>query len=320
MLISGKSLAGNPRGPAFVPPPSHIELISTILIHPLHTTRPVSHERREASTHALDYLRSLLTSVGPLNAGLSRAFRFAHADTAPRRGSKAVGKRKGRHTPEVETGEASEDEDSEISHPLAREGSVWVAARDFWHVVGWALNCSVRHRGRWEFWEVWMDYVATAMEAELKDRVSLGAECEKNRPLHASMLGRFLLEPGGAQGWKRAVAAIFADGTEGSMKQFPEVWKDEARERKKESEGSTKKKDRKVDIEKEDYGDYIGHDDSPDEDPVDTTIESDTIGVDMKPKSSDERKYWLQLGGYKAVALRIRLMGLASLPRNYAAT
>lgn len=231
-------------------------------------------------------------------------------------------KRKGRHAVEEEESEDDEEEEEAgIRHALAREGSVWRQARDFWHVVGWAFNCSVRQRKRWDFYQVWLDLVVTAMEVDLRERVFCRDYEGNHRPVEASIVGRFLIEQGGRQPWKRAIMAVFADGMEASLRTFPEVWKDETREKKSDGDGKDMKTDRKVDIEKEDYGDYMrNEDDWDDEEPAIDHIDQDegdsiTVVVPTKPRYDENYLNYISLGGVEAVELRIRLISLVSPSR-----
>lgn len=134
----------------------------------------------------------------------------------------------------LEGSEADALDDDVINHPLARDG-VWTQAKDFWHVVGWAMNCAVWHWKRWECWQLWLEFVLSVLERDVEERITLRDAGERGDAgsLEESILGRYLLlnETGrGAQAWKRAGKAIFADGSEKCINEFPPVWRDETKE------------------------------------------------------------------------------------------
>lgn len=277
----------------------------------------MSSGHRDAATLSLDYLRSLLATVGAVDAGFGQAFRFPAARALDMRRGESGIKRKAGIALEDEKGDS--DDETKIRHPLAQEG-IWVTAKDFWHVVGWAFNCAVRHRKRWEFWQVWLEFMVSLMEADVSERIALRDSGEKTRPLQSSILGRFLLlsEPGeGRQVWKRAVAAIFADGLESSMKQFPEVWNGETRLRRKVADEVDIKAALKVNIEEDVYGDYFGQDEGSDGlSDTDGNVGAVVIDAHHGLSSAEEVTNWLRFGGPRARALRLRLIALVSFSRT----
>lgn len=97
------------------------------------------------------------------------------------------------------------------------------------------------------------------------------------------------------------------------MKQFPEVWKDETKERKKTEDKIELKKAPKVNIEEDVYGDYFGQNEGPDE-WSDVATDEDTIVVNNRPSTNSVQELtdWFRLGGPRSRALRLRLIALVS--------
>ncbi|KFY91509.1 hypothetical protein V500_04632 [Pseudogymnoascus sp. VKM F-4518 (FW-2643)] len=233
LLVYGKRTTA-PRGSrrnSVLPPPSYLDLVSTLPIHPRYTTHSKSRDDHHSAILALRYLQLLPALTSIKDSGIGLAFRFDEARSAERweRGTK----RKARVA--LEGSETVGFDDDVINHPIARDG-IWTQARDFWHVLGWAMNCAVWHRRRWEHWQLWLEFMVEVMGRDLEERIAMrdAGEGEGGR-LEESMLGRFLLlnEPGdGGEVWKRAAKAVFADGEERSINEFPPVWRDETKEPK----------------------------------------------------------------------------------------
>ncbi|KFX92617.1 hypothetical protein O988_07192, partial [Pseudogymnoascus sp. VKM F-3808] len=240
LLVTGKTIVP-PKDEKWhpnsaIPPPSYIDLASTFAIHPRHTTHSKSREDHRVAIEALDYLQHIPALLSIRDSGLSQTFRFEEARSAEGQRWERGTKRKARVALDQSEGDAGAFDDDLINHPIARDG-IWAQATDFWHVVGWVMNCAARWRERWVYWQLWMEFVVAVLERDVRERISLrdsGEEGEAGK-LEESMIGRFLLlnEPGeGRQVWKRAVLAIFADGSERAVSQFPPVWRDETKEPK----------------------------------------------------------------------------------------
>lgn len=204
------------------------------------------------------------------------------------------------------TGEESpekEKEDAEsIEIELANVQSLWARAEDFWHVVGWAFNCSVVHKKRWERWQMWLDYMIGVLEDDWYDR----AEGRKEESLVIKYLNH---EDRVSVGEKRMIRAVFADGSSRSLAEFKEIWKNETKERKVGDETATVKKTAaKVNIEEDDYGDYMVS--SSDE--LDGDVPAQDDGAPPSPLSptGPSIDVSLALGGHSALQLRLRLLAL----------
>jgi hypothetical protein len=221
-------------------------------LHPNYTTRTNDGERKREADAAGRYLRQVVDVVGGEEAGgLREAFLFKEA----RRKSTGRGKRG--------TVDVGVDQDGErvLAGRYAGQQSLWSTAADFWSVVGWAFNCSVRHKGRWQRWRAWLAVMLDVLERDLEGAVTRG-------DLEECLLMKYLQTIGGGRNDKRRIMrAVLADGSEKAMAEFGEVWKDETRPPKVENDDSKK---RKLDLENGEYGDYFD-DDSANEDEQQTS-------------------------------------------------
>jgi hypothetical protein len=251
LLTSGTAVLDSP---AYLPTPSHLALCATLSTHPTLTTRAKTPEKVQASQLALSFLKLTNILVGPVAANFDKAFDFKYFDSGSRRG----GRRNGTLADEGNDG-------PELDLEIAGSGSIWTKSEDFWAVVGWAFNCSVVHKRRWEVWEGWLGFMLDVLEADWEDRVRSGDSghgCEKM--LQASLIVKYLEQGSGGYGKvRRIMRSIFADGSTESMKEFREIYKNEPKElKKKDKDGGIKKREVSVNIDEEVYGDYLEDDKS----------------------------------------------------------
>ncbi|KAI9813605.1 MAG: hypothetical protein M1827_003675 [Pycnora praestabilis] len=278
-LISAGTSSTTPNGkslPAYTPPPQHLSLAATLVVHPSLTTRATSVERLQSSNTALRLLRLTNKLVGPLNADFGTAFSFSNPGGLRRRNSNR------RRAAEEDSPGDYEDVDA-INTELAGSGSLWASAEDFWQVVGWAFNCSVVHPKRWARWRLWLSFMLDVLEDDWVERVNMheqkggtdddddddeAYEVARNR-LEESMIIKYLFTDlsrfGGA---KRIVRAIFADGSTRPMNEFREIFKNETKELRKD-DPMKRRFDTKVNVEEDIFGDYI--DRQADEEALDAT-------------------------------------------------
>ncbi|KAI9671965.1 MAG: hypothetical protein M1817_002304 [Caeruleum heppii] len=338
--------------PAFVPPPHHVSLISTLILHPSLTTRAPNAERQSASNAAYRYLRTLLKLVGPVNADLSSAFQFT-SSTARRRGRSSYNRR--REGEDLDSPNGSEAAFDTIGGDLANEQSVWSAAEDIWHVVGWAFNCSIVHPGRWTRWKAWLELMCEVLEDDWAERERLisPSTTADNSPneatsqpdetlLNSSLLSIYLSSPTNSRhgpNTSRIMRAIFADGTPKSLNEFREVWKNETRERKKADDSRRTAQKRKradtttscgVNLEEDVWGDWYAEEDDEEaeDDPMQATQDddesrdassdrshsSDSDGSSLMDKTDRAAPNGAEpLGGIESLLLRQRLISLLSL-------
>ncbi|PYH90986.1 hypothetical protein BO71DRAFT_360296, partial [Aspergillus ellipticus CBS 707.79] len=285
--------------PAFVPAIQHLAVAATFLVHPATTTRAKTAEEEEAPQAALRLLRLTNTLVGPIASKLGPAFSFSHLETS-RRG----GRRRADDTPALK--DVSADDARPLDLDLGQAQSIWTRAGDFWHAVGWAFNCSVLHHDRWARWQVWLEFMCEVLESDWNERVRQRDESQattspvtsptitasprksrhrnknKTKPqdpslqiLRDSLIFRYINEASAVYGRnRRIVRSIFADGGSTSSNEFREVFHQELRHAKAGSTNS-KKRSVQVNIDEEEFGDYLTDDDDDDNDD-DTTETPDT--------------------------------------------
>ncbi|KAJ5172951.1 hypothetical protein N7492_005544 [Penicillium capsulatum] len=265
---------------AIIPCVDHLAIAATLLVHPTTTTRPERIAEEEAAHLALRLLRLLTTLVTPSDAKLDLAFSFARAQTS-RSGLRS-------HKGDSEVPEEHCNDSMPLHLKLAAEDSLWSRAEDFWHVVGWAFNCSVLHPGRWEYWQMWLEFMCGVIEEDwtLREQAfqsqpkrddspaeDSGSEAERSSPTNGeglstfeeSLIFQYMSGVSVSGKVRRIFRAIFADGTSGSLNEFRQVFNKElARHDSNQHSGSTKKRDR-VNIERGEYGDYISEDDTDEE-------------------------------------------------------
>ena len=308
VLISG-SASSSPL-PAFLPPPQYIALVATLAVHPTLSTRAKTLDRIQAGNLALRYLRLLLKHVGPVNGNLNEAFSFKSLNSSSRRGG--TGRRR-------TTGEGTDllaDGSEGIDTELANVGSLWARAEDFWHVVGWSFNCSILHKRRWERWSAWLRYMLEVLEADWDTREQGKGDGSREKSLMMKYIDSTMTATGRQ---RKILRAIFADGQTKSVAEFGEIWQNETKELKKETD--IKKADKKIDIEADDYGDYMEDDD--DKDLEDSPEEASSSAEEATRQSQDSIPNVAEdLGGMDSVNLRLRLLSLLSkvsafLPTNF---
>ena len=234
-------------------------------VHPTLTTRTTSRERWEQAGVALRLLRLTQQIVGPVNADFRTAFafkRFGFGAPTGRRTGFGGRRHDGGRMHESgcfhgEKEEQEEEEEQQIQTPFSGAASLWSRAEDFWHVVGWAFNCSCStgmHAKRWEKWSLWLNFMVKVLEEDWELLHEAG-QCEK------SLIYQYVITASGGSGRdRRILRAVFADGTTKSMNEFREVFHNELKEPAKDGD-KIKKREVDVDIEADVYGDYMVRDD-----------------------------------------------------------
>ncbi|KAG8529477.1 uncharacterized protein KY384_006114 [Bacidia gigantensis] len=302
LLLSVLSSGATPPSylPAIIAPAHFLSLIATLSVHPTLTHRASTNDRAHAGNLALRYLRATLYSVGPIHGGLAEAFRFKSRSSAPARNGRVSRRR----TQEVDV---KDDDSEEINNDLANVASLWVRAEGFWHVVGWSFNCSILHHRRWEVWRDWLEYMIDVLETEWNLRVN------KDDNLETSILAQYCGGDGKIAGLsKRILRAVFADGSGRAASEFGEVWSKETRELKK--DGDERKVD-KIDIDADNYGDYMDEEKDADLESAPSSSDEDS---ESQTKRVPKRKEIgvvngsKHLGGMEALTLRLRLLSLLS--------
>ncbi|KAK3112465.1 hypothetical protein LTR53_011242 [Teratosphaeriaceae sp. CCFEE 6253] len=300
-LLSASLTSGtSTRRPALLPPPPYLAFLATIAVHPALTTRTTEIAKREAADEAARYLRHAVKLIGPRGAGLDEAFRFVE------------GKRLANKRVKSAVSTASPVEFASIKSPYADTESLWTNAENFWHVVGWAFNCSVIHPRRWRRWQVWLALMLDVLEADLASHTNTGTVGD-------SMFAQYLLSmQGGRQNKRVLMRAILADGGERSLVQFPEIWKGETRppKREKHEEAEQQSKRRKLDLDNDDYGDYFSADSDADPPAAASTTTRRSRSTSKRPQHSASPSPSTSvhragsLGGARSLGLRHRLLTL----------
>ncbi|KAL1886516.1 hypothetical protein Plec18167_000447 [Paecilomyces lecythidis] len=333
ILTSGTVASGT----AFIPSPQHLALAATFIVHPSTTTRAKTTEEREAANAALRLLRLTNTLVGPIAAKLDTAFSFRRFDSSSRHGGRR------RADDSAASRELRDEETEPLNLEMGQNGSLWFRAEDFWHAVGWAFNCSVLHPKRWERWQLWLQFMCEVLEDDWNERIKQLEEMDtgtepatpsrrRERLLKQSMIYRYLASGSAGHGQNRRILrAIFADGSGNAKNEFCEIFKNELKEPKRDEE-TLKKRQANVNIDQDEYGDYL----SKDEDESD---ETDTTSR-MRPKRPRRTKNKDQpedipdvaviitnsvsdtlyanggvssFGGFQSLALRQRLLHILSM-------
>ncbi len=318
----------------------------------------------------MDYLDSLVTTVGPVNARLRHAFEFG-PERRERPHSSGGGSQDdgggGQDEPQLLGGDgdgddldygdggasASRGDDDEddldenlIRGRLANDESIWTCARDFWKVIGWALNCSALHPQRWLHWKPWLDYMVHVLEADFDERrrLDLGAHeragnegdggcgaggdgggdggqgCCDYPLLRDSLLLLYLAKCGNRMALRGIIKALLADGDPTCLNLFPQVFPREIRPAATPGPGpDVKRKRPKLDLENGKFGDYFDDEDG-DGDGDHEYVAEDSDGDDsqaLTPVAADVDQSSavpsLAPGLEESIPLRLRVFYLVSL-------
>ncbi|KAI0122442.1 hypothetical protein F4814DRAFT_408742 [Daldinia grandis] len=242
-----------PNDPYYCPPPNQLSLLSTAVVHPKFTTRPREEGWSEVSAESLVYLQSLLSRLGPINGRFKEAFCFASASQ--------------NGTSESHSGDdqdyGGDDDGGEGTYAQMRrrhyQDDLWRRGQDFFHVVGWAFNCSVLYPNRWRHWRQWLKFMIELLEQDLTERHNL--DVENGQPdcpmLRDSILASYVAQRSGrsAGGLKWIMEAIFADGGVAASSRFQEIWQ---KEHKENTKNTVKKRKREtVNIDKGNFGGWL---------------------------------------------------------------
>ncbi|KAI9166825.1 hypothetical protein HJFPF1_02940 [Paramyrothecium foliicola] len=311
ILGSGASRPTPAGKPISIPPPSHLALLNTLIVHPAHTTRAEKPDHIEVSSLALCYLRSLLTVAGPLNADLRAAFQFR----PPSRWTRQSGFRGGSNANDSDFSDDDLERDEEtLQGKMANESGLWMRGQDFWSTVGWAFNCSTLYPQRWRYWKAWLEYMLDVLEAdwverERRDIETYEANAKTGDIPETSRRGSIITmymeqQTGRHNGSRSIIKALLADGNDISSSAFPEVFEKELKGPRKNPK--KRKREQVLDLENDQFGDYFEE-------------ESFSSGVSEPPtpeKQREEKKNATfgsaNLGLVESINLRLRLMNLLS--------
>ncbi|KAH7162572.1 hypothetical protein B0J13DRAFT_13914 [Dactylonectria estremocensis] len=292
-----------------IPPPTHLALLATLVVHPIHTTRVENKDHLDVSSQALDYLRNLLAVVGPIKADLKTAFRFYSVTRHGRR----WGQYGHANDSDMSDGDVSVD-DEHLRGKISNEGSLWCRGQDFWSTIGWAFNCSTLYPHRWQYWKAWLGFMLDVLEADWEERERCDKEAHRaagedgEMPRESREEAMILIymdqQDGKTHGIKGILKALFADGSEISSSAFREVFDKEPKGPRKQA--NKRKRDQTLDLENDKFGDYFDD-------------ESLSSGVSEPPtpeKPKDSRKSGSagahQPGLVESIDYRLRLFKLLS--------
>ncbi|KAL6243944.1 hypothetical protein RBB50_009378 [Rhinocladiella similis] len=247
--------------PITIPSSPHLALAATISVHPVFTTRTYSREKWDQANSALRLLRLVNSLVGPINADFTAAFGFHRYDS-----------RTSRHTSTTCYDDEEEEEYHSDSHsitstglntPYASPQSLFTCCEDFWHLVGWALNCaslaalSAVHASRWGYYSSLLTFFIEVLERDWTLCTNGPSPTTEE-----SLLWSYIeLASGGHARARRILRAVFADGNTRSTSEFRPIFSHELKQPTKE-ETKTIAKREDVDIDADIYGDYLMHDES----------------------------------------------------------
>ncbi|KAL3421047.1 hypothetical protein PVAG01_07492 [Phlyctema vagabunda] len=289
--------------PSFVPTPLQIEFISTLTVHPFNTMKALPEDNQEVASAALTLLRTLLSTVGPINARLGEALDFTTKNRMTRRGRQAA-------YDSDDASSDSEDERATMNNALAGKESLRYRAVDFWHAVGWAFNCSIRYPDRWRYWKTWLGFMLDVLDADwearekldidahdLRKATSLEAEMQQEA-LQDSILIRYLSEARGrSAGVRRIIKSVFADGCHDALRSFPAVFDSEVRSSHKRKRTEDVVVHHKLNL----------HDDE--DDMFTSSQPAEEVDEDMTEEEMERLSF---LGGIESIHLRQRFLGLLS--------
>lgn len=238
-------------------------------MHPSTTTKAKSKEEKDSASAALQLLRLTLQLVGPISSKLNVAFTFTHFDSSRHGGQ-------WKSDEQLAPVSGFDDDETPLNLDLAKSKSLWSRAEDFWHVVGWAFVCSVLHPRRWERWQIWLEYMCLAMETDWTQREKVAAGTDKpEKILKDSLIWKFIDTDATGYGRERRILrAIFADGSAAALTEFREVFKNELKEQQKGEEdrkASNSRKRAEVNIDEDEYGDYLFQDEDDSDVPENST-------------------------------------------------
>jgi hypothetical protein len=310
LLAAGTSIS-TPAQPyiGFLAPPAYLAFASSLIAYPKLTTRTLSKETRKGSDAALRYLRCVYTTIdGPAYSIIRQAFCFPEEHS--RRRAPA-------HRAAAASVSPGPGDDIElIVGEAANAESLWTRAEDFWQVIGWAFNCSVSHKRRWDRWRLWLgimlDFLKTDWEFCVKR--SKEEDADANNILRESLLWHYIVGHSGSVNRaerRRMVKAILATASLESLKDYPEIWENEA-------QGPTRKKkdDEQFGEVNFETGDMAGYDsdedmqNAPDETNNDKHSD-DALGADYHDGILGEAHDTVEgLGGMQAIQLRHRFIAL----------
>jgi len=273
----------------YAPLQQQIALAATLAVHPQFTTRAKSEEDLQVANEALKFLHNANAVIGSIQAGFFSAFAFESFFNVRRR------KRGAATSP-------SQDFDEDVAgirSVFATDKSLFSQAEDIWQIIGWAFNCSARWDTRWQRWKLWLDLLLDVLEDDWDEHGELVRKTGSDQNYGKSLIMLYLRGAGGRTERRRIMRAVLADGSEKSLQAFPEVFKNETRERRVPTEIEHKE----LNLDEDQWGDY----DMDDED--DEVLGDLQSGPANQPQNTSANSSD-NLGGPESIQLRQRLLTL----------
>ncbi len=309
LLAAGTSIS-TPSQPylGFLPPPAYISLASSLVANPSLTKKTSFRDAIQDSDVALRYLRCVQATI---DSSAYPAIRKAFAFPEERNRRRAPGNRSAAGSASPEPGGDIE----RIAGSAANEDALWYRAEDFWHIVGWAFNCSILHRKRWTRWKLWLGTILDFLEADWSicmDR-SKASDASREAILQQSLLWQYIV--GQAETINRSmrrhmIGAILAMATKDAQKDYPEVWQNETKRPRKRKDD--KQPVGEVNFETGDMADYESDEEmqdcSEDQDEGDEAQQSS--GILSNERVRNVHDAIVSLGGQEAIQLRHRILAL----------
>ncbi|KAF1831751.1 hypothetical protein BDW02DRAFT_649661 [Decorospora gaudefroyi] len=306
LLAAGTSVS-TPAQPyiGFLAPPAYLAYASSMIADPKFTTKAQSTDAVKGADAALRYLQCVHTTIdAPAYPTIRKAFTFPEE----RNRRRAPGHRNAESLSPRLGGDVER-----IAGEAANQKSLWYCADDFWHIVGWAFNCSVAHKKRWSRWKLWVSTMLDFLESDWEVCVRRSQEDEDVREaiLQESLVWHYIVGdesiPTQRLRRRRIVKAIHATATPESRKDYPEIWSRETLE-------PQRKKDHqpvgKVDFETGEIGDYDSDEEMQDVSEMDVDADDDTSSTTSEDGIKNLRDAVEQLGGQDSIELRQRMIAL----------
>jgi hypothetical protein len=305
--------------PYWVAPPNHLALIGTLAIHPKFTTHAGTDNESILPARAHQYLRDVLRAVGPVNGKFNLAFIF-------RDGREARTSRRRRGLTSAELRDATPEED-ELKSPLANGDSLWSRVPDFWSMLSWAFNCSVAYSERWGHWKLWLEFMLELLERDVEERKTLDEEqselndtssddeaCQYpllKDSIMMSYIGDFTLNQ---------IMRVLFSFLDGEPHPAREVWTKETKTR---AETTKIKQEKKLDLDKHQFGDYLDDEDESMDDADATTEPKPSVRPKRsrgRPKASKKAQRPPLVANpllEQTIPIRRRIFGLLSFLCHY---
>lgn len=247
-----------------------------------------------------------------MNANLGEAFSLT--PPIPKAG------RRNRYGGGEENDDSDDDEMEHVNGVIANEERLRRCVKDFWHIVGWAFNCSVVHPKRWKYWKVWLDYMLDVLYADWDQRDSQDDEafrakiredpatqCEFTN-LRGSLVIKYLADvKGRVSAVRRVVGAIFTDGGADDLRNYPKVFQNEIQEVRTQK-GQKRKREDEFNNETRGFGD-----DALDDQPLSSFQINDATPPPSQSTDNGEAAPDPYMGGPESIVLRLRVLALVSI-------